>query len=226
MKLLTQVVEQKKMTKFTRSIMFASRAIKSQRSLRSAPYVVTNKKMGNSSNPSTKHYLTKDIFTHIVAAADYENAKDTTTMVDAAVGDTFYLKSNYVVFESVNPKPKVDMADEGKLAVAANLKISDLYGMDEKASPLFFIDQQNNNEITTHPYSNESLGLTIDVMKINPDTRQFTFAVSQKELKNDFVIMKAIIFPYINLVWLGGILIFFGSLMSMWQRRVKMKLIA
>jgi hypothetical protein len=148
--------------------------------------------------------LTKDIFTHIVAAADYENAKDTTTMVDAAVGDTFYLKSNYVVFESVNPKPKVDMADEGKLAVAANLKISDLYGMDEKASPLFFIDQQNNNEITTHPYSNESLGLTIDVMKINPDTRQFTFAVSQKELKNDFVIMKAIIFPYINLVWLGG----------------------
>lgn len=188
------------------------------------PYVVTNKKMGNSSNPSTKHYFTKDIFTHIVAAADYENAKDTTTQVDAAVGDTFYLKSNYVVFESVNPKPKVDMADEGKLAVAANLKISDLYGMDEKANPLFFIDQKNNNEITTHPYSNDALGLSIDILKINPDTRKFTFAITQKELKSDFVIMKAIIFPYINLVWLGGIMIFLGSFMSMWQRRIKKKL--
>ena len=82
---------------------------------------------------------------------------------------------------------------------------------------------ENNNEITTHPYSNDPLGLSIDILRINPDTKKFSFSVSQKELQNDFVIMKAIIFPYINLVWLGGILIFFGSFMSMWQRRFKKK---
>jgi cytochrome c-type biogenesis protein CcmF len=198
-----------------------SGAVKEQFTL--SPYVVMNERMGNSSNPSTKHYLTKDIFTHVVAAADMGEVKDTTVLVEAAVGDTFYLTRNYIVFKSINPKPEVGLMDQGKLAVAANLFIGDLKGTAIDAIPIFFIDQRNNNEISTHTFEDKTLGLSIDITRINPETKKFTFAVKEKKLASDFIIMKAIIFPYINLVWLGGIITFLGILMSMWRRRSENK---
>jgi cytochrome c-type biogenesis protein CcmF len=143
--------------------------------------------------------------------------------VEAAVGDTFYLTRNYIVFKSINPKPEVGLMDQGKLAVAANLFIGDLKGTAIDAIPIFFIDQRNNNEISTHTFEDKTLGLSIDITRINPETKKFTFAVKEKKLASDFIIMKAIIFPYINLVWLGGIITFLGILMSMWRRRSENK---
>jgi cytochrome c-type biogenesis protein CcmF len=42
--------------------------------------------------------------------------------------------------------------------------------------------------------------------------------VTEKELSSDFIIMKAIVFPYIKLVWLGGIIAFLGIFLSMYRR--------
>jgi cytochrome c-type biogenesis protein CcmF len=159
----------------------------------------------------------------VVAAADLSQARDTAISIEASVGDTFYLTRNYVVFQSINPKPEVEQADEGKLAVAANLFIGDLKGTAIDATPLFIIDQANNNEVYTHPFANESLGLNIDIARINPESKKFTFLIKEKKPISDFIIMKAIVFPYINLVWLGGIITFLGIFMSMWRRRKENK---
>ncbi len=65
------------------------------------------------------------MFTHVTAASDNSNAKDTTIFSDVAVGDTFFLNKYYVVFESINPHPDVEAQDKDKLAVQANLKVGD-----------------------------------------------------------------------------------------------------
>ncbi len=52
----------------------------------------------------------------------------------------------------------------------------------------------------------------LDIARINPETKQFSFVIHQKELQQEFIILKAIVFPYINLVWLGGIITFLGIL--------------
>jgi cytochrome c-type biogenesis protein CcmF len=184
-----------------------------------SPYVILNERMGNSSNPSTKHYWDKDVFTHVVAASDLSTEKDSASIVSLALGDTTYLNRSMIVFESIDPKPKLDNQHEGMLAVKANLKIKDLKGLNESASPVFLINQKSSNEVSTIPYENKTLGIYVDIKKIDPDTKKFTFSVKEKNLQNDFIIMKAIVFPYINLVWLGGILTFLGALMSMWYRR-------
>lgn len=182
------------------------------------PNLVLNPRMGDAPNPSTKHYLTKDVFTHITAAADNSKNKDTLMLFEKSVGDTFYLNRHYVVFEAIDPKPKIDKADEDKLAVAARLKIGDLKGLSEIAEPLYLIDK-NSNQVFSHPYSNTHLGLEIDINRINPETKSFSFAIKEKQQIADFVIMKAIVFPFINLVWLGGLITFVGIFYSAWLRR-------
>lgn len=183
------------------------------------PNIVRNKKMGDSPNPSTKHYLSKDVFTHVTAASDNSNAKDTTIFSDVAVGDTFFLNKYYVVFESINPHPDVEAQDKDKLAVQANLKVGDLKGNVLQATPVFFIDVQHDNETSSHAFESEQWGVSFDIARINPETKQFSFVIHQKELQQEFIILKAIVFPYINLVWLGGIITFLGIFISAWRRR-------
>jgi cytochrome c-type biogenesis protein CcmF len=183
------------------------------------PNIVHNKKMGDSPNPSTKHYLSKDVFTHVTAASDNSNAKDTTILSDVAVGDTFYLNKYFVVFESINPHPHVEPQDKDKLAVQANLTIKDLRGNSVASTPVFFIDVEHGNETSSHAFDNEQWGVSIDIARINPETKKFSFIIHQKELQQEFIILKAIVFPYINLVWLGGIITFLGIFISAWRRR-------
>lgn len=186
------------------------------------PNLVLNPRMGDAPNPSTKHYWTKDIFTHITAASDNSKNKDTLLTFEKSVGDTFYLNRHYLVFEAINPKPKVEKGDEGKLAVSARLKVGDLKGLAEVAEPLYLIDR-NTTQVSSHPYVNNDIGLEIDINRINPETKTFMFAIKEKQSVSDFVIMKAIVFPFINLVWLGGIITFVGIFFSAWQRREKQK---
>ncbi|MCS6818993.1 MAG: hypothetical protein RMJ53_09135, partial [Chitinophagales bacterium] len=77
---------------------------------------------------------------------------------------------------------------------------------------------ENNKTITTVPDEVKEVGLTLNILKINPESKTFTISVREKEKPLDFIIMKAIVFPYINLVWLGGILTFTGTLLSAYKR--------
>ena len=183
------------------------------------PNAQINPKMGMLANPDTKHYLTKDVFTHVTSVPDNSKVKDKTTNYDVAEGDTFFTKKNFIIFKGVNKKPVMpegfDM--KSKVAVAAMLEIRTLDGGVISAMPIYLINLENNS-VGFLPYENTDLQLTINIDKINPQTKKFTFAVTEKELAQDFVIMKAIIFPWIKLVWLGGIITFLGVFLSMYRR--------
>jgi len=183
------------------------------------PNAQINPKMGMLANPDTKHYWNKDVFTHVTSVPDNTKMKDKTTEYNAGVGDTFYTRRNYIVFRGMNPKPAMpdgfDM--KGKVAVAAKLDISSLDGGSVSAEPIYLINLADNS-VSTAAYENQELGMTININKINPETKKFTFSVTEKDLVSDFIIMKAIIFPYIKLVWLGGIITFMGIFMSMYRR--------
>jgi len=78
----------------------------------------------------------------------------------------------------------------------------------------------NGNAISSIPAEVQDLGLAFNVDRIDPNSKKVTLQVRETQRPLDFIIMKAIVFPYINLVWLGGILTFIGALISM-IRRVK-----
>jgi cytochrome c-type biogenesis protein CcmF len=67
------------------------------------------------------------------------------------------------------------------------------------------------------------LGLTINADKLDPRTKKMSLTIHETEKPLDFIIMKAIVFPYINLVWMGGIITFLGALISMFRRIFEIK---
>lgn len=65
-------------------------------------------------------------------------------------------------------------------------------------------------------FESEETGIKIKFTAINPKTQQFSFAVNTTQ--QDLIIIKALEKPYINLVWVGSILIFMGLFVAMYRR--------
>ncbi|HLP21902.1 MAG TPA: cytochrome c biogenesis protein CcsA, partial [Chitinophagales bacterium] len=184
------------------------------------PNAQLNPKMGLVANPDTKHYLTRDVFTHVSSVPDNTNLKDTTITVEAAVGDSFFTRTALIKVEALNPKPTLpaDFDPTGKLVVGVNLSAKDENSKTYTTQPVFIIDMSNGNAISSLAGEVKELGMEVEVYKIDPQTKKLTLSIHETEKPLDFIIMKAIVFPYINLVWLGGILTFLGALLSMWRR--------
>ncbi len=192
------------------------------------PNAQLNPKMGLLANPDTKHYWNKDVFTHVTSVPDNTKLKDTTVVHEVSVGDSFFTKTSLIIVEALNPNPALpDNFDKsGKLMVGADVTVMNERGNSYPVQPVFVIDLANGNSVSTIPADVSELGLKIDLVNINPQNKRLTLNIRETEKPADFIIMKAIVFPYINLVWLGAIITFLGALISMQRRRKENSLAA
>lgn len=119
--------------------------------------------------------------------------------------------------------------EPGDIAVAADLKITAPDGRTGTAAPVYLIRD-------SRPFSLKdeapALGLHFRFESIDPQTATMTIAVAQasgeqREIpieiaenapRSDYIVLEAIVFPGINLVWLGSLLMLFGLALSMWRR--------
>jgi cytochrome c-type biogenesis protein CcmF len=189
------------------------------------PVIQTNPRMGNVSEPDTRHYLTRDVYTHITYA-DAEDLKEenpgggykepvTSTVAE---GDTLTTGNSLIIFRSLNKN--VDRQKHGlamtDLAVGAELELMDINKRKYTAEPLFVIRE---NTIFPVKASVEELGLRITFSKINPDNGKVDLTIEEKkENTKEFIVMKAIVFPYINILWTGCILMVLGTLIAIRKR--------
>ncbi|NNF01856.1 MAG: cytochrome c biogenesis protein CcsA, partial [Bacteroidia bacterium] len=171
------------------------------------PNAQLNPEMGLVADPSTKHYLDKDIFTHVTSVPDNSKSESETNLHKVAVGDTFYTTRQFVLLKSLKLDPAIDSIDYGGniTAIGVNLEI---HGFDKSrydARPLMIIEKGSDGSNNVR-YVNDmvsDLGLTFSIREINPDAEEISILVKEEDPANDFIIMKAIVFPYINILWLG-----------------------
>jgi cytochrome c-type biogenesis protein CcmF len=63
------------------------------------------------------------------------------------------------------------------------------------------------------------MGLQFMFGKIDPATGKIEISVQEKKSNiKDFIVMQAMIFPYINILWIGCIIMAIGTLMSIAER--------
>lgn len=140
-----------------------------------------------------------------------------------AIGDTFVTSNSFVILEGLNKdldKEKYHL-EANDLAVAAQLRIEDVNRNIYRSEPIFLI---RDMAIYTQDAFLDEMGLKFTFDKIDPNTGKITLSVSEKKAnKKDFVIMKAIIFPGINILWMGCFLMIIGSLMALRKRIRKNK---
>lgn len=184
------------------------------------PYVQDNPKFGKSANPSTQHYLTYDVFTHITSAYTPSLEEAEVKNQYLGIGDTLHTKSSVIILKNINAKPTHEAIVENDIAIGAVLEVhkeDTIY----ITKPICLI-RDNQWQSITSSIDNGSLQLSF--LHIDTEKNQFEIGyLEEAEKENDFIILKAIIFPYINLVWLGTILLVIGFLLSLYNR-IQMKI--
>lgn len=183
------------------------------------PNAQINPKMGLVSNPDTKHYWTKDVFTYITSTIDKSKIKDTADFKTKKVqiGDSIYFANGVMVFNGfeTNIENKNYKSQQGDVAVSAKISMLNMTGKTAIANPVYYIRNKVEYKIAD---TLDDFEIEIRINKIIPEEESVELAYKQPDALNDYIIMKAIVFPYINLLWLGTFLMIIGFLISLYKR--------
>lgn len=186
------------------------------------PNSQNNPKMGLVINPDTKHYLTRDIFTHITFESgleknenqEFEHFKTDTVNIGGAFvtedGTRQLLLRKLNVIEA--------SSDAHKLHLQAEVVVNTL-GDTFIARPEFI--SEDRIRIKESVVDEAGIMVIMDRViqdKNNPENMQFIITTATRRPKIDYIILKAVEFPYINLLWAGTFIMVFGFILSILQR--------
>jgi cytochrome c-type biogenesis protein CcmF len=187
------------------------------------PDVYVGKEELKSSNPGTKRYLTKDIYTYISSINPESNREDTGKFVikELAEGDTTYYSKGYMILNKVVKNPNNDKYHftDKDAALMADITLVTKDSMRYKASPLIQVVQEADGN-TIAIQTDDTLYAQNLYLKFAgvTENRKIKLGIKESDRIIDFITLKAYLFPYINLVWLGLVVMAIGLAMSMIQR--------
>lgn len=184
------------------------------------PFIQTNPRMGNVSEPSTKHFIHKDIFTNVTYAEIKDPKKPQTNDeweepqdLQFQKGDTIFTNNSLIILREFVSGGQASIDD---LSLGAEISVMTVAGKEYKAMPFFNV---KNGILLPKVDSVAALDMELTFWKFDPQTETATIRVREKKNPdNDFIIMKAAIFPWINILWIGCIVMVIGTGMAVYQR--------
>lgn len=186
------------------------------------PNIQDNKKMGPVVNPDTRHYLTKDIFTHITFESSMENFEekefDNFKTDTVSIGQTFTTDdaNRQLTLRKINVLSNPSEVE--KLHLQAEIVINTI-GDTFIARPEFI----SEDKIRIKESVIEQAGVMVVMDRIisdkdKPGEMKFIITSATRRPKLEYIILKAIEFPYINLLWGGTVIMVFGFCLAIIQR--------
>jgi len=182
------------------------------------PDVYLMKDNNMSSNPDTKAYLNKDIFTYISYTLNKGQQNDTAQfkITELAEGDTAFYSNGYMILNKVikNPHTEKYHTPKNEIALMADVTIYSKDSMRYKAQPVIQVDAIAATPIDDTIYAQN---LFVKFAGVT-DNQKIKLGIKESTDPIDFVTLKAYVFPYINLVWLGLIIMAIGFTISAIKR--------
>jgi cytochrome c-type biogenesis protein CcmF len=167
------------------------------------------------SSPDSKIYLNRDLYTYVAAMNDYADPDwKEDENYEVSPGEQFHIADFVTYFDGAEVLKEIDgyTLQEGDVAVKAKLRVLD-YDVEKLLEPTFII---RNNQVGKLPVIDTELGLKISLENILPEQNKFVFKVNQYQ--KDYVVMKAIVKPYINVLWIGTIIMLIGFTVAIFRR--------
>lgn len=183
------------------------------------PYLVLNSVMGNVYEPDVRKFFAEDVFTYI-SYVDVASVKDTAEYKPAdtlqlTLHDTVYSGNTPVVMDTLIIEGHADTNSIDYLSIKAGIRIDQKLQL----SPAYII---KNNLVSFKDDENADLGIRARLLDIS--NKENTVFVQILTRDNDVVVVKSMVFPYINLMWLGAIMMFAGIFISIIKRSKKKQL--
>ena len=187
------------------------------------PRVQLNEKMGNAAEPGTMHFLTHDVYTDITYAELSEDnspksewASFDTSMVH--LHDTIVTNNYLITLDSVaiNLTEEEYKKQDSLLIISALFTAKSSEGNSKKLYSTYVI---RNGLPQAGETTDAELGLKLILSDINPESGIFSVVTAEKSAnKKDFIVMEAFIFPWINILWTGCVVMVIGILISVVNR--------
>jgi cytochrome c-type biogenesis protein CcmF len=182
------------------------------------PDVYIMKDNNMSSNPDTKSYLGKDVFTFISYAVNNSKVEDTAqfSIKEMAEGDTAFYSNGIIILNKVvkNPDNEKYHFKPTDAALMADITLVSKDSMHYKAAPLIQVDQFGVNQVDDTVYAQNMYVKFAGVT----DNKKIKIGIKESDKLIEYVTLKTYVFPYINLVWLGLIIMALGIIMSAVKR--------
>ncbi len=170
-----------------------------------------------SSNPGSKHYLTRDIFVYITSWLNPDKITDTSTFRRNAVkvGDTIFYSNGFIVVSRMLAANKYDNKDLPVVDSAwlSEVKVFAKDGREFTVQPAFLI-KDNQPSIKQDTVISQSLIIKLE----RGESGKIELGVKESAAVMRYITLKAYKFPYINVLWLGTIIMVIGFMMSMVYR--------
>ncbi|MGZ5245669.1 MAG: cytochrome c biogenesis protein CcsA [Flavitalea sp.] len=173
---------------------------------------------GFSNNPDSKHYWNRDIFSYISYADKLDEGEDTTQFKSTSVkvGDTLYYSAGYMTLDKVtlNPNEGKYKFSEKDTALMAQVTIRGVDGTTYIAKPVYYVENNQSKFIMDTVFSQ---GLAIGMSRV-VDKEHVEISVKESSRLAPFVALKVLQFPFINLLWLGTVVMIVGFGMAAYRR--------
>jgi len=126
------------------------------------------------------------------------------------------LKTNFIVKSNLNlPAGNLIIRDDTENELA-------------RLSPIYLV---RNNQVFQIKDESVNAGFSARFVSIDPQTEEFIIAIAtyddqaifpisiaENAPRNDWIVLESIVFPGMNMVWIGSILMMFGFFFSIWNR--------
>ncbi|MHB1922628.1 MAG: hypothetical protein ACYCOO_10370, partial [Chitinophagaceae bacterium] len=172
-------------------------------------------------NPSSKHYWNHDIFTYLTSVIDPSKVDADTAQYHSYIiqpGDSIFLSNGFMIFTGLSrniPSSRF-IPQPGEVAVGADLKIFTNMNQEYKAQPIYALSNSGQQEMV--PDTVAPINLFLQFARVIPQKKKIELLVKQSNVNDNYIVLKAYVFPYINVLWLGTIIMVIGFGMSITQR--------
>ena len=189
------------------------------------PDILKNNKgaEGFSANPDAKHYWLKDIFVYITSFQDHSE-DDTVAFKPAKIkmGDSIFYSNGYIKLNQVlvNPNPN---RPAGTNELVLDLQVTSKEGLQYSSKPGIVLEGLNmEQQLDTIKAQN----LVISFNKVvSQEEGILEIGIKESKSLTNLITLKVYEFPFINVLWIGVVVMTIGFMMSMLQRNRKNKAI-
>jgi len=179
------------------------------------PDIHLNPRMGNVHEPATKHFFSKDVYTYVsfadVKAAVQGGSYALLRQSDVTLKDTIKIAGYRVILDSLS----VQSGGKGVNDLTVNAYIKTLADSNHVLRAVSRYHVKNDSASVEEGYIPKE-GLKFRFEKIADQPRTIVLGVYQKN--PDYVVVKAVVFPHIGVLWTGVIVLLAGFFITLWKR--------
>ena len=182
------------------------------------PSVNRNTRMGSVYNPDTKHFLTKDIFTFISFAQQDVGQADTSgfnkvTEQEMMMQDTVVYQKTYFILDTIIAG--MNENDMNNASIVAKFRVLSM----ELGKRLFAEARYEivNGQLSQTDAFVEPVGMKIRFEGLSDNNSAIKVGIYNQQ--SDYIVLKAVVFPFMNIIWLGAIIMSLGFVYSIYRRR-------